>query len=167
MRWKCSSPSWYAPKTQTQKQTHKKYTRCLSYYRRRTKHDTHLCIQHTLNTQGSMQSHTRTIFKHIGQMTWFFTLASMVYSILLSRISKVKSLTIVIIFNTILQMHNIFFTTRKCNIGSSVAGGNAGGKPCYLPFLSITVSSCQGRARGTAGRDKNWFQYFCSTDTAI
>ena len=112
-----------------------------------------------------MQSHTRTIFKHIGQMTWFFTLASMVYSILLSRISKVKSLTIIIIFNTILQMHNIFFTTRKCNIGSSVAGGNAGGKPCYLPFLSITVSSCQGRARGTAGRDKNWFQYFCSTDT--
>ena len=109
-----------------------------------------------------MQSHTRTIFKHIGQMTWFFTLASMVYSILLSRISKVKSLTIVIIFNTILQMHNIFFTTRKCNIGSnsSVAGGNAGGKPCYLPFLSITVSSCQGKSQGNGRKGQKLISIF-------
>ena len=66
------------------------------------------------------------------------------------------------IFNTILQKHNIFFTTTKCNIGSngSVAAGNTGGKPCYLPFLSITVSSCQGESQGNGRKGQKLISIF-------
>ena len=66
------------------------------------------------------------------------------------------------LFNTILQKHNIFFTTAKCNIGSngSVASGNAGGKPCYLPFLSITVSSCQGEGQGNGRKGQKLISIF-------
>ena len=45
------------------------------------------------------------------------------------------------IFNTILQKHNISFTTTKCNIGSngSVAAGNAGGETL---LSAISIHNC-------------------------
>ena len=52
---------------------------------------------------------------------------------------------------TVLDWSEMFLLCKVQISNDSEVPGNAGGKPCYLPFLSITVSSLPGGSSGREG----------------